>query len=144
MKRNSSAPWARVVPVLAVNDVRAAVAWYVEVLGLVEHVRIGEGHRAQLGIDGERAEMIVREYRGDDEHASGMSYQIMLRVDDVDAVLEDARAAGVDADEASRDWEYGERQAGFVDPFGHEWVLTQTLRDVDPDELGNATVVPRR
>jgi len=42
------------------------------------------------------------------------------------------------------DWEYGERQAAFVDPFGHEWVLTQTLRDVDPEDWGGTTVVPRR
>jgi PhnB protein len=59
--RNRSAPWARVVPVLGVADVRAAVAWYVRVLGLVEHVRVGEAHRVQLGVDGERAELIVRE-----------------------------------------------------------------------------------
>jgi hypothetical protein len=39
---------------------------------------------------------------------------------------------------------YGERQAGLVDPFGHRWVLTQTLRDVDPAEWGGKTVLPRR
>ena len=40
---NRSAPHARVVPVLTVADVRAAVEWYAEVFGFVEHVRIGEG-----------------------------------------------------------------------------------------------------
>jgi uncharacterized glyoxalase superfamily protein PhnB len=143
MTRNRSAPWARVVPVLAVADVREAVAWYVDVLGLVEHVRIGEGHRTQLGVDGERAEMIVRERRRD-ERVAGTTNQVMLRVDDVDTVLDAARSAGADADETSRDWEYGERQAGFIDPFGHGWVLTQTLRDVDPEKWGGVTVVPRR
>jgi uncharacterized glyoxalase superfamily protein PhnB len=132
-----------VVPVLAVPDVRAAVAWYTRVLGLVEHVRIGEGHRAQLGIDGERAELIVRERRADDP-APGAAQQVMFRVADADAVLDAARAAGADADEASRDWQYGERQAHFVDPFGHRWVLTQTLRDVDPKDWGGDAVVPRR
>ena len=128
---------------LAVKDVRAAVAWYVDALGRVEHVRIGEAHRAQLGFDGERAEVIVREYRTGEERASG-THQLMLRVDDVDAVLEAARTAAAEAAEDSRDWEYGERQAAFTDPFGHEWVLTQTLRDVDPGDWGGATVVPRR
>jgi len=42
------------------------------------------------------------------------------------------------------DWEYGERQAAFVDPFGRGLVLTQTLRDVDPEDWGGTTVVPRR
>lgn len=140
---NRSAPWARIVPVLAVADVREAVAWYVTVLGLVEHVRVGEGHRVQLGLGDERAELIVREFRPG-EHESGTTHQVMFRVPDVDAVLEAARIAGADADATSRDWEYGERQAGFVDPFGHGWVLTQTLRDVDPADWGGEIVVPRR
>jgi PhnB protein len=139
---NRSAPWARIVPVLAVADVREAAAWYVQVLGLVEHVRVGEAHRVQLGVDGERAELIVREARTD-ERRSG-AQQVMFRVDDVDSVLEAARCAGADADTTSRDWEYGERQSGFVDPFGHGWVLTQSLKDVDPQQWGGDTVVPRR
>lgn len=143
MGTNRSAPWARIVPVLAVADVREAVAWYVDVLGLVEHVRIGEGHRAQLGVDGERAEVVVRELRSD-EPVAGTAHQVMLRVDDVDTVLEAARTAGAAADETSRDQEYGERQAGFVDPFGQGWVLTQTLRDVEPEEWGGEKVVLRR
>jgi uncharacterized glyoxalase superfamily protein PhnB len=68
----------------------------------------------------------------------------MVRVDDVAGVLETARSNGADASDTARDQPYGERQAGFVDPFGHEWVLTQTLRDVDPHEWGGETVVPRR
>jgi uncharacterized glyoxalase superfamily protein PhnB len=142
MTGNRSAPWARIVPVLAVADVRRAVAWYTDVLGLVEHVRVGEAHRAQLGVDGERAEVIVREPR-DGERASGTPREVMFGVDDVNAVLERVRAAGVDADDTARDQPYGERQAGFVDPFGHRWVLTQTLRDVDPRDWGGETVVPR-
>ncbi len=64
MLTNRSAPHARVTPVLTVADVRAAVAWYAEVFGFVEHVRIGEGHRAQLGLpDGPPAELVVAEVR---------------------------------------------------------------------------------
>jgi uncharacterized glyoxalase superfamily protein PhnB len=142
MTRNRSAPWALLTPVLAVEDVRAAVAWYVDVLGLVEHVRIGEGHRAQLGVDGERAELIVREYRDGEARVPG-GHQVMVRVDDVRAILEAARRAGADAEESPHDHAYGERQASFVDPFGHAWVLTQTLRDVEPEAWGGTTVVPR-
>ena len=143
MVTNRSAPWARIVPVLAVADVRQASAFYMQVLGLIEHVRVGEAHRVQLGVDGERAELILREARTD-ERASGTTHQVMFRVDDVDSVLQAARSAGAQADETSHDWEYGERQAGFVDPFGHGWVLTQTLQDIDPQQWGGDTVVPRR
>ena len=120
-----------------------AAAWYVDVFGLVEHVRVGEAHRVQLGVDGERAELIVRELR-DDEQVSGTTFQVMFRVNDVDSVLAAARAAGADADEAARDMPYGEHQGGLVDPFGHRWVLTQTVRDVDPGEWGGTTISPRR
>ena len=93
MTNNRSAPWARVVPVLVVEDVRAAVAWYEQVFGLVEHVRIGEGHRAQLGLPDERAELIVSEVRPDGRRLpqDGRSHQVMLRVADVDGVLAAAR-----------------------------------------------------
>ena len=42
-----------------------------------------------------------------------------------------------------RDWEYGERQAAFTDPFGHEWVLTQTLVDTAPEQWGGQTITSR-
>jgi hypothetical protein len=45
--------------------------------------------------------------------------------------------------EPPRDWEYGERQATVDDPFGHQWVLNQTLADVAPEEWGGSTVNPR-
>lgn len=140
---NRSAPWARIVPVLAVADVHQAVAWYVSVLGLVEHVRVGAGHRVQLGFDGERAELIVREL-GDEERIAERTDQVMVRVADANGVLEAARSHGADASVTAHDWPYGEWQASFVDPFGHRWVVTQTLQDVDPRDWGGETVVPRR
>jgi PhnB protein len=49
-----------VTPVLTVAGVRAAVAWYGDIFGFVEHVRIGEGHRSQLGLpDGQAAELVT-------------------------------------------------------------------------------------
>ncbi len=68
----------------------------------------------------------------------------MVRVDDVRGVLEIARSSnGADASDTAHDRPYGERQAAFVDPFGHRWVMTQTLQEVDPRDWGGETVVPR-
>ena len=142
---NRSAPHARVTPVLTVADVRAAVAWYSEVLGFVEHVRIGDGHRSQLGLrEAPAAELVVAEVRpGRRTPERERSHQIMLKVDDVATVIENAVARGAHLVEPPRDWEYGERQATVDDPFGHQWVLNQTLADVAPEELGGRTVNPR-
>ncbi|WP_286930029.1 VOC family protein [Aeromicrobium sp. UBA7512] len=145
MLTNRSAPHARVTPVLIVADVRAAVAWYGEVLGFVEHVRIGEGHRAQLGLpDGPAAELVVAEVRpGRRTPLPQTSHQVMFKVADVAEVVERALARGARLVDEMHDWEYGERQAAIEDPFGHQWVLNQTLRDVDPPEWGGTTVTPR-
>lgn len=145
MLLNRSAPHARIAPVLTVADVRAAIAWYGRVLGFVEHVRIGEGHRAQLGLPGAAAaELIVAEVRpGRRTPADGRSHQIMLKVADAAAVAEAARREGATVIDEPHDWQYGERQATFDDPFGHQWVLTETRADTAPESWGGQTIVPR-
>jgi uncharacterized glyoxalase superfamily protein PhnB len=143
---NRSAPHARVTPVLTVADVRAAVAWYIEVFGFVEYVRIGEGHRSQLGLpEGPAAELVVAEVRpGRRVPERGRSHQVMLKVADVAAVADKAVAHGAALVAPPHDWEYGERQAALDDPFGHQWVLNQTLTDVAPEQWGGHTETPRQ
>jgi uncharacterized glyoxalase superfamily protein PhnB len=135
-----------VTPVLTVADVRAAVAWYMDVFGFVEHVRIGEGHRSQLGLgEGPPAELVVAEVRPGRRTPERLtSHQAMLKVTDVAQVVERAVARGATLVDPLHDWEYGERQAAVTDPFGHQWVLNQTLRDVAPEEGGGHSVTPRR
>jgi PhnB protein len=142
---NRSAPHARVAPVLTVSDVRSAVAWYTKIFGFVEHVRIGDGHRAQLGLSGgAAAEIIVAEVRpGRRVPISDRSHQIMLKVEDVGSIIATATADGATLDDPMTDWMYGERQAAITDPFGHQWTLTQTLADTDPESWGGSTIVPR-
>jgi uncharacterized glyoxalase superfamily protein PhnB len=142
---NRSAPHARVTPVLTVADVRSAVAWYIEVFGFVEHVRIGEGHRSQLGLlDGPPAELVVAEVRpGRRTPERERSHQVMLKVADVSRVVAAAVAREARLVDPPHDWEYGERQATIDDPFGHQWVLNQTLTDVAPEQWGGNTVTPR-
>jgi uncharacterized glyoxalase superfamily protein PhnB len=131
--------------VLTVADVRSAVAWYIEVFGFVEHVRIGEGHRSQLGLpDGPPAELVIAEVRpGRRTPERGRSHQVMLKVADVEKVVSTAVARGAQLVDETHDWEYGERQAAIDDPFGHQWVLNQTVTDVAPEEWGGDTVIPR-
>jgi uncharacterized glyoxalase superfamily protein PhnB len=132
--------------VLTVSDVRAAVAWYGRTFGFIEHVKIGAGHRAQLGLPGgEAAELVVAEVRpGRRTPGDERSHQILLRVEDAAATLERATAGGATLAEELRDQPYGERQAGLIDPFGHQWILTQTLVDAAPEDWGGETVEPRR
>jgi|SRR5450432_525300 len=145
MLNNRSAPHARVVPVLTVKDVREAVAWYGKVFGFVEHVQIGEGHRAQLGLPGESvAELIVAEVRpGRRVPEHGRSHQVMIKVEDAAAQVERASTNGATIVNALQDYEYGERQAMLDDPFGHQWTVTETRADTAPESWGGATITPR-
>jgi uncharacterized glyoxalase superfamily protein PhnB len=143
MLTNRSAPHARVTPVLTVADVRAAVTWYASVFGFVEHVQIGEGHRAQLGLPG-GGELIVAEVRpGRRVPSEDRSHQIMLKVEDAAAVVARAVKHGATLTDKLNDWEYGERQAAINDIFGHQWVLTQTLVDTAPEQWGGKSITPR-
>ncbi|MGZ5404840.1 MAG: VOC family protein [Nocardioides sp.] len=39
-------------------------------------------------------------------------------------------------------YEYGERSCTLEDLAGHRWELTQSVRDVEPEEWGGVTVGP--
>jgi uncharacterized glyoxalase superfamily protein PhnB len=132
-----------VIPVLTYPEVRAAVDWLVEVLGFTERVRIGPNHRAQLSFGA--GSLIVadaahgRAAPSDD----GVAQAVMLRVDDLAGIHERVRQAGGTIAAEPQDFEYGERQSSFVDPWGHRWTLTQTLRDVLPEDWGGESVSSR-
>ena len=68
------------------------------------------------------------------------SHQILLKVEDAEATLARATASGAIIADELRDHVYGERQVGITDPFGHQWVLTQTLVDTAPEEWGGQTI----
>jgi uncharacterized glyoxalase superfamily protein PhnB len=136
MAGNRSAPPGPVIPVLTYADVEAATAWLVEVLGFAVRLQIGPGHRAQLTFgDGS---LVVTDTGSTRAVPSpdAVSASVMLRVDDAAALWERACAHGATVIEEPTDYFYGERQCSFRDPGGHLWTLTQTLRDVAPEEWG--------
>jgi uncharacterized glyoxalase superfamily protein PhnB len=141
MTTNRSAPSATVIPVLVYPDVRVAVAWLTAAFGFRERVRIGEGHRAQLQVGADGA-VIVAEARGEKQPPQPglVTHEVKIRVDDVDAVFERARGLGATVLQEPVDREYGERECTLLDPAGHRWELTRTMRDVAPEEWGGQTV----
>jgi uncharacterized glyoxalase superfamily protein PhnB len=129
-----------VTPELAYPDVRAAVEWLVEVLGFVERVRIGPGHRAQLSF-GEGSLIVADVGHGRAAPSrEEASQSVMLRVEDVASLCERIQEHGGTIVQEPRDFPYGERQCTFLDPAGHRWTLTQTLRDVAPEDWGGTTI----
>ena len=140
---NRSAPPATVTPVLAYPDVRAAVTWLEAAFGFEERVRVGEAHRAQLRV-GQDGAVIVADVHGQQvaPSAGSVTHVIKVRVPDVDAAFSRARDAGARVMDEPTSYEYGERSCTLEDLAGHRWELTQTVRDVEPEEWGGVTVAP--
>jgi uncharacterized glyoxalase superfamily protein PhnB len=143
MQTNRSAPPATVTPVLVYPDVRAAVAWLATAFGFVERVRIGEDHRAQLSVGSDGAIVIADVRKSHVAPSPGhVTHLVKVRVDDVDASFERACQGGATVVEEPQTFEYGERSCVVEDLAGHRWELTQTIRDVDPQEWGGEAVKP--
>jgi uncharacterized glyoxalase superfamily protein PhnB len=143
MPTNRSAPPATVTPVLVYPDVRAAVGWLESALGFEEKVRIGEDHRAQLRVGSDGAVVVADVRREQVAPSAGVvTHLVKVRVADVDAAFARARDHGACVLDEPTTWEYGERSCVVEDPAGHRWELTQTVRDVEPEEWGGTTVGP--
>jgi uncharacterized glyoxalase superfamily protein PhnB len=143
VKPNRSIPPSTVIPVLVYPDVREAVAWLSAAFGFVERTRIGESHRAQLSIGADGA-MIVADVSGEQEppQAGIVTHVVKIRVENVEACYERARAHGARVVEPPTDQVYGERECTVEDLAGHRWQFSETVRDVAPEEFGCQTVAP--
>lgn len=141
MVTNRSAPPGALAPVLVYPDVREAVAWLSAAFGFVETVRIGEGHRAQMSV-APGVGMVVAEAHGEQQQPTpgAVTHVIKIRVDDAAAGLERALAQGATLLEELTERNYGELECLVADPAGHRWQLTQSVRDVAPEEWGGVSV----
>jgi uncharacterized glyoxalase superfamily protein PhnB len=133
---NRSIPNATVIPVLRYPDVPAAVAWLCGAFGFVERLRIGT-HRVQLVFDG--GALVVADSGPAIPHEV-IDHSVMVRVPEVDAHCDRARAMGARITQEPTTHPFGERQYSVVDIGGHNWTFTQSVADVDPQTWGGVLV----
>ena len=139
MSHNRSVPSASVVPVLVYPDVRAAVAFLETAFGFEERVQIGDDHRSQLRF-GDGA-LIVGDVHGERRppREGEETHHVVVRVEDVNAHCERARAAGARITAEPQDQFYGARTYRAMDPEGHIWNFSQEVRVVSGEEMEKAT-----
>ena len=140
--RNASIPPYSVLPVLAYDDVRAAVEYLTRVFGFAERVQIGD-HRAQLSAPAGGGAVIVADAthgRRSPAAWDGVTQSVMVRVDDVDTHYRAAVPAGAQVTSEPADYAYGERQYSVRDPAGHLWIFTQSVADIAPETWGGVTI----
>jgi uncharacterized glyoxalase superfamily protein PhnB len=71
---------------------------------------------------------------------TAFSFEERVRVGD--AAFTRARDAQARVMDERTSHEYGQRSCTLEDLAGHRWELTQTVRDVEPEEWGDVTVSP--
>ena len=138
MRTNLSMPAAAIIPVLEYPDVPAAVKWLEEAFAFEVRLRIG-AHRAQLQFGG--GAIVVSQSSLPD--AAPGSRSVMVRVEAIDAHFLRARQHGARIIRDLEDFPYGERQYICLDPAGHSWTFSETVRNVDPVEWGGELVSSR-
>ena len=129
-------------PYLIVRNAARAIEFYKKAFGATELMRMAEpngriGH-AEIKI-GDSPIMLADEvpetgFRSP-ESLSGSPVSILLYVEEVDAVFNQAVAAGAKVQRPVADQFYGDRTGGVTDPFGHVWYIATHKEDVSPEEM---------
>ena len=128
---------------LCVKDAAVAIEFYKRAFGAIERFRLDDpatgrvGH-AEVKIAGATL-MLAEEYPELGLRApvtvGTTTVTLHLHVDNCDAVVERALAAGATLESAPQDQAHGERQGVVRDPSGHRWNIGQHLEEMSPEEM---------
>jgi PhnB protein len=122
------------VPQLVIRNGTMDIEFFKKAFGAAELRRFsnndGSIHVAELSIEGALFHLHEQTARSSvfspDKH-NGVTTLIGLMVADVDAVMARAVAAGARVSSPAQSYDYGYRQGGLIDPFGHEWLIEQVI-----------------
>ena len=115
-------------PYLIVKDAARAIEWYKKALGAEELFRMDKEDRighAELRI-GDSRFMLADEFPEIEAIApssGGRSFSLVLYVENVDEVFDQAVDFGAIILHPLKDQSYGDRMGTIRDPFGHNWSI---------------------
>ena len=131
-----------VTPYLIINGASDAIEFYKKAFNATELFRMplpeGKVGHAEIRI-GDSQIMLADEhpamgYKGP-ATLGGSPVSLMIYVEDVDKVFNQAIAAGGKEQEALQNKFYGDRSGTLKDPFGHIWHISTHIEDVSPEEM---------
>ena len=129
-------------PYITVHDAAKAIAFYNAAFGATERFRLADestgkiGH-AELTLAGSLL-MLSDEnpaWNKSPQTLGGTPVKFCLMVDNADAAIEKAVAAGATPLMPASDQFYGFRTGSVRDPFGHEWMIQHEIEKVSPEEM---------
>jgi PhnB protein len=133
------------IPELIVRDGAAALDFYVSVFGATEVHRMRQPGtdkliHGELSLDGHKL-FVCDEFPASEGGTcrspatlGGTGVRITLMVDDADATVDRAVAAGGRVLLPVQDMFWGGRYGKILDPFGHEWGVNQQLKEQGVEE----------
>jgi PhnB protein len=129
-------------PYLILNDATRALDFYKRAFGAQELMRMdgpnGKIAHAEIKI-GDSVIMLGDEMPGapcrSPQSLGGTTCGVMLYVDNVDAIFNQAVGAGAQVDTPVADMFWGDRYGRLKDPFGHSWSVATHKEDVAPAEM---------
>jgi PhnB protein len=131
-----------VTPYLCCRNAGAAIDFYKKAFGATELMRMpapGDkvGH-AEIQI-GDARVMLADEFAEmgflSPQSIGGSPVMMHIYVEDVDATVPKAVAAGAKVKRPVADQFYGDRGGEIEDPFGHRWYVSTHKEDVSPEEM---------
>nr|AIA17044.1 Glyoxalase-like domain protein [uncultured bacterium] len=126
-------------PYLIIDGAAEAMEFYKKAFGAVELFRMEHGGKvghAEMKI-GDSPFMLgdeMEQYKGP-KALGGTPMMLMIYVDDVDTIYQQAIAAGGIEVKPLQDQFYGDRSGTLTDPFGHVWTIATHKEDVSPEEI---------
>lgn len=131
-----------VTPHLIVCGGADAIEFYKKAFGAVELFRMeapgGKIGHAEMKI-GDSPIMLADEHPDmgykSPQSLGGSPVSLMIYVEDVDTIFNQAVTAGATIKEALQDKFYGDRMGTVVDPYGHVWHVATHKEDVTPEEM---------
>jgi PhnB protein len=131
-----------VSPYLAVDDAARAIDYYVSAFGAKELFRMdapgGRVGHAELQIGDSRimlSDPFPQSSTRPPKELGGTTGSVFMYVEDVDAVVKRAVAAGATITMEPDNMFWGDRFGTITDPFGHVWSIATHVEDVPPEEM---------
>src|ERR1041385_1877004 len=134
--------YERSTPYLICRDAARAIEFYKKAFGATERERVampdGRVGHAEIKIGGAII-MLADEFpnigTSSPQSLGGTSVGVLIYMENVDAFVPRAVAAGAKVLEPLSDKFYGDRSCKMADPFGHTWMFATHIEDVPPDEM---------
>src|SRR5690349_13950631 len=127
---------------LRLRNAAAAIEFYKKAFGAREVMRFagtsGDITHAEIAIGNSAlliSEGIVAQGYPSPQSLGGSPVSLQLYVDDADAMVADAIAAGARLVFPVADHFYGDRSGQITDPFGYSWTVATRREDLSPEEM---------